>query len=238
MRRTVVAALLAGAALTLTSPVWAEKPPTVNHPTDCSGTLIVDQPPNSGLTVTVAYTGTMYLKISNQHVTVPVVTVGEVYTPDNLSSWPRNQNSQPQEISHVDYCVETVDTTTTTTTTTTTQPPVVTVNTVPTTTVAETTTTVAETTTTEPPPEVCLQHRTGGPELPEGEYVELPSSEGATGTTRWGIQWCAPVIESTTTTQPLPKTLPTTGSSNWLAVNIAALLLLGGGGLALLARRA
>ncbi len=83
------------------------KPEDVHHPVEeCDGTFIKDQPPFDGLSVTVAYTGNMWIKISNEHVFVPTVTKGEVYTPDTLSSWPLNKNDKPQAISHVDYCVE------------------------------------------------------------------------------------------------------------------------------------
>jgi len=102
-----VAAMLAG-GLAITSAGVASAA-SVHHPVCAAGsTLVKDQAPYSGFGVTIpaGYSDvTMYLKISNQHVEVPVVSSGQVYGPSDLSSWPRNGNGQPQEISHVDYCV-------------------------------------------------------------------------------------------------------------------------------------
>ena len=92
------------------------KPDNVNHPVEeCEGTFIKDQGPNSGLSVTVAYTGNMWIKAGNQHFAVPAVTKGEVYTPADVSGWPMNKPGTAYlEISHVDYCTEEPPPTTTT----------------------------------------------------------------------------------------------------------------------------
>lgn len=81
----------------------------MNHPTCAAGrTLVKSQPPFQGFSVTVpaAYDGTkMYLKISNQHVSVGQVSSGDTFNPDNTPSWTRNQKGNAQGLSHVDYCV-------------------------------------------------------------------------------------------------------------------------------------
>ena len=99
-------AILVAAGLALTAPVEAKPPPTVHHPECPAGqTLIKDQPPYSGLSVTVKYPGTLWIKAGPQHFPVPVVSVGEVYTPQGVSSWPMNKPGNAYlEISHVDYC--------------------------------------------------------------------------------------------------------------------------------------
>lgn len=109
MKRLIMAlALVAGVTwLGAGSPASATQPPTVNHPVEeCEGTFIKDQGPSSGFSVTVAYTGNMWIKISNEHVFVPAVTVGETYGPKDVSGWPTNKKGKYQEISHVDYCVD------------------------------------------------------------------------------------------------------------------------------------
>jgi hypothetical protein len=109
------------------------------HHQDCpeGWEQVVSQPPNEGFTVIVAYSGNLWIKVATQHFEVPVVSVGDVIGPEDVSSWPTNQNGKYQEISHVDYCIPPETTTTVPETT------------VPETTVPETTvpdTTVAETT--------------------------------------------------------------------------------------------
>jgi LPXTG-motif cell wall-anchored protein len=175
--------MVAGYAVSATG-----KPPTVHHPACPAGwTQVVDQPPNSGLSVTAAYSGTLWIKVSNQHFEVPVVSAGDVITPESVSSWPTNKRGKYQEVSHADYCI-----------------PPVTETTVPETTVPETT--VPETTsppTTEyPPTDDCLQHIIDGPTLAEGDYIFVDSRDQATGTTRWSIMYCAPIPDPPDTTVP------------------------------------
>lgn len=245
--RTLTAASLLASMIVLWL-AWSVAPAQatgVHHPKDeCSATFIKDQPPYSGLTVTAAYTGDMWIKIATQHVYVPVVTEGDVITPQSLSSWPTNRNGKPQEISHVDYCVDPYATTTTEpeqTTTTTTEPEQTTTTTAP----EETTTTVVETTvpeeTTTTVPERC----------PEGEYPQSYEPDAPCGPedpcvdntdTLWTLQPCGttttvPAPTSTTGTSSTSGELPDTGSTSGIILLAALGTLLTGTGVAFASRR-
>ena len=252
-------AVLVAAGLALTAPVEATQPPTVHHPECPDGqTLIKDQPPYSGLSVEVKYPGTLWIKAGPQHFPVPVVSVGEVYTPQGVSGWPMNRPGNAYlEISHVDYCTPETPPTTpppttappTTAPPTTAPPTTAPPTTAPPTTAPPTTappTTAPPTTqppvtippvTTAPPPEVCIQHIVPGPDLAEGDYVINPVDP--TGTTRWGILPCSPPPPPE---EPPPVTttpeLPSTGSNatGWM-LSMAVLAGLSGLGLIGLARR-
>lgn len=74
-------------------------------------------------------------------------------------------------------------------------------------------------TTTVPKVDYCLQHITGGPSLPPGEYelkepVRGPGvPDGATGTTEWTVFYCGPITTTSTvppTTIAVPDTTPPT----------------------------
>lgn len=95
-------------------------------------------------------------------------------------------------------------------------------------------------TTTTPPPVVttdCIQYRTGGPNLPDGQYVIISNSYdvGVTGSVDVSGQPCGP-IPTTTTTVHTPQ-LATTGSNGvGIFAGLGALLIAAGGSL-VLARR-
>ena len=247
MKRIIVALALVAGVLSVGAAASATKPPTVNHPEDqCEGTFIKSQPPGSGFTVTAAYTGNMWIKIATQHVAVPAVTKGEVYTPRNVSSWPTNKNGRYQEISHVDYCIRPEVTTTTAPEVTTTTAPEVTTTTEPevtTTTAPEVTTTTEPetrvTTTTTIPNECWLIGQGDTPY--EGDWVlKVYGDPDAIGThSISGILCGPPVVEVThppNTTTP-KSTLPDTGGSPTTGLMLGLVALLGGGGLTLLTRR-
>ena len=217
MRRIITAVILALAGIAfIATPATATN---VNHPSDeCDGTFIKDQPPYEGLWMIVAYDGNMWIKIANQHVAVPAVSVGDYITQEHLSSWPNNKNGQPQEISHVDYCVE--------------DPPETTVpeTTTPQTTTPETTTpqtTTPETTTPETttPP-------TTAPEttVPETTVPTNPSTTAPP---------TAPETTAPTTAPPAPPAtdLPKTGAEPWAMLAMAAILLASGAGITIASRR-
>lgn len=94
---------------------------------------------------------------------------------------------------------------------------------------------------TTPLPEACIQHQTGGADLPQGEYQYFNSTDepGATGTTRWSVVPCGPISAAAAPTPPsaAPQSLPETGAENWVTAVIATLLVVLGGGVLLISRR-
>jgi LPXTG-motif cell wall-anchored protein len=245
MKRLIIATTLAVAFITFAGMPAAAT--GVRHPSgECDGVFIKDQPPFSGLSVTAAYTGNMWIKIATQHVAVPVVTKGDVITPSSLSSWPTNRNGHPQEVSHVDYCIE---------------PP--TETTIPETTIPETTvpeTTVPETTVPETTvPEECVPEGIPVTDTETGDvyWYLVPGLHGVDSCgdpipnicVKWGedsysrlwtVEDCTPTTVTTTpptTPTTTPPKLPDTGSDPWTTMAAAAALMLAGGGALTLARR-
>jgi LPXTG-motif cell wall-anchored protein len=100
---TAAGLLLGGLAITSGGASAAEVTDQ-NHPA-CDGTQYVSQPPNSGTSVEAAYTGIMSIKIADNHYSIEVVA-GETYGPEDVDGWPTaGPQANPQDISHVDYCV-------------------------------------------------------------------------------------------------------------------------------------
>jgi LPXTG-motif cell wall-anchored protein len=95
---TAAGLLLGGLAIT-SGGAFAD----TNHP-ECDGTEYTDRGPNEGTSVTAEYTGTMSIKIGNDHYSIQVVA-GETYGPDDVAAWPKSEGGNFQDISHVDYCV-------------------------------------------------------------------------------------------------------------------------------------
>ena len=227
--------------LAVSSGATAATPPTVDHPTEqCIGTFIESQPPGSGFTVTVAYTGNMWIKAGPVHFAVPAVTKGEVYTPQNVSSWPMNEPGNAYlEISHVDYCVTEVPPTT--------EPPETTVpeTTVPETTVPETTVpvrSVPETTFPKVPNECWIDSDPRNVIPKDGFVLYEPGNENIVGTHSISGIGCGPPATPAdpveTTVTPTPTTgLATTGSTVWLLLAIGAAILALGAILARFSRR-
>ena len=240
MKRIIVALAVAAGVLTIGAGT-AEA--TVRHPVDqCEGTFIKSQPPGSGFTVTAAYTGNMWIKIATQHVAVPAVTKGEVYTPRNVSSWPTNRNGRYQEISHVDYCVDPHPTTTSSTT----LPPETTTTVVDTTTTTlvqdTTTTTTSEpepriTTTTTTIPDECWLIGQGDTPYDSDWVLKVYGDPDVVGThSISGILCGPPSVDTTHPATTTPK-LPSTGSEPGNVALLAALALAGGVGALRFARR-